>query len=536
MPTPPDRRKRHGVHYTPPPLAAFLASRAAAFAPPGRPLRVLDPACGDGELLAAAAAALGPGVRLTGYDRDPAAVAAARTRLPAADLRTADFLETPPPAAGFDLVITNPPYVRTQVLGAHRSAELSARLGLRGRVDLTHAFVALAGRALRPGGVLALLCANRFLFTRAGANMRHTLTAGYDVREVFDLGDTRLFDAAVLPAIVIATASAPATEPGPSRYVRAYQSATAAAGGDLYAALRAPASSTATVDGRTVDVTVGELAAAPDPAEPWRQRTPAGETWRARVAAGTWRRFGDLAKIRVGIKTTADAVFVRDNWDALPPAVRPEDDLLLPLLTHRNLTAWSPPTDPATRVLYPYDRSSDRRRLLDLAAYPRARSYLDLHADRLRSRRYVTDAGRAWYEIWVPQRPSSWRSPKVVFPDISVRGRFALDRSGAVVNGDCYWINVDELPSEDVALLMAGVANSSFGAAFYDRTCGNQLYAGRRRWITQYVERFPLPDPDSVAGRQVVAVARKLCEAGAGDQPDLLALLDEAVATAFDVA
>lgn len=537
MPTPPDRRKRHGIHYTPAPLAAFLASRAAA-ALAGRGggrLRVLDPACGDGELLLAAARVLGPGVELVGYDRDPVAVEVARERLAGlpATVHATDFLGAAPPAAGFDLVITNPPYVRTQVLGAAVSAELSARLGLRGRVDLAHAFVALSTRVLGEGGVLALLCANRFLFTRAGANVRRMLHDDYRVHELYDLGDTKLFSAAILPAVVVASVSpGPAT---PARYVRAYAD-DGPPGGDLYAALVAPAGSRACAGGRPVGVTVGELEACADPAEPWRQRTTAGAAWRARVQAGTWRRFGDLAKIRVGIKTTADAVFVRDDWDRLPPSERPEPELLLPLLTHRNVTAWAPPSAPATRVLYPYDLGSERRRPLGLADFPGALSYLESHAERLRGRRYIADAGREWYEIWVPQRPALWRTPKIVFPDISVRGRLALDRSGAVVNGDCYWINVDELPGEDVALLMIGVANSAFGARFYDLTCGNQLYAGRRRWITQYVERFPLPDPSTSAGRQVIDVARKLCEQGGGaEQSDVVGLLDEAVDASFGV-
>ncbi len=537
MSTPRDRRKRYGVHYTPAPLAAFLAERAAATLAesPGtgrcRPLRVLDPACGDGELLLAAGAALGPGTELVGYDRDPAAAAAAAARLAArpATVHAADFLAADLPPGGFDLIITNPPYVRTQVLGAERSAALSARLGLRGRVDLTHAFVAVSRRLLTDGGVLALLCANRFLFTRAGANVRAALLADYRLHELYDLGDTRLFGAAVLPAIVVASAGPART---PARYVRAYQTG-GPPGGDLYGALRAPGGARAGVGGRAVTVTVGELDAGADPAEPWRQRTAESDAWRARVEARTWRRFGDLARIRVGIKSTADAVFVRDDWESLPEHARPEPELLLPLLTHRNVTAWAPPTDPATRVLYPYDLSQDRRRVLDLRAYPRTRSYLDLYAPRLRGRQYVVAAGREWYELWVPQRPALWRTPKVVFPDISVGGRFAIDRSGAVVNGDCYWFTVDELPGEDVALLMIGVANSAFGARFYDRTCGNQLYAGRRRWITQYVERFPVPDPSTPAARRVVEVARKLCEPGAGDQPDLRTLLDEAVDAAF---
>jgi type I restriction-modification system DNA methylase subunit len=47
----PTTQRRHGRHYTPPELAGFLARRGAARIPAGRKLRVLDPACGDGELL-----------------------------------------------------------------------------------------------------------------------------------------------------------------------------------------------------------------------------------------------------------------------------------------------------------------------------------------------------------------------------------------------------------------------------------------------------------------------------------------------------
>ena len=206
-------RKRNGVHYTPADLADFVARRALA------ELRkddyvVLDPACGDGELLLAVAREAEKSGRgaphLVGVDTDAEAVAHAEERLqevPAASVvvLAGDFLE---PALAlpstYDLVISNPPYVRTQVLGAARAQALGRQFGLTGRVDLYHAFVAAMTAKLAEGGVLGLLCSNRFLTTRGGHSLRSLLLGSYEIAELWDLGDTRLFAAAVLPAVVIA--------------------------------------------------------------------------------------------------------------------------------------------------------------------------------------------------------------------------------------------------------------------------------------------------------------------------------------------
>ena len=250
------------------------------------------------------------------------------------------------------------------------------------------------------------------------------------------------------------------------------------------------------VGARTFVIETGELVT-DGPRDPWRLGRGSDARWFADVMAGCWKTYGEIAKVHVGIKTTADAVFIRENWDDLPEHERPEPQLLLPLITHGDTRAWRVSPAPGMKVLYPYDLTADRRTVLPLAGYPRARAYLAGHEDRLRGRRYVADAGRAWYEIWVPQRPALWGKPKLVFPDISEKPRFALDSSGAVVNGDCYWISCEDLPSMDLAYLMLAVANSGLGVRFYDIACGNKLYSGRRRWITQYVARLPLPDPAS---------------------------------------
>jgi adenine-specific DNA-methyltransferase len=547
VPTP---QKRHGRHYTPPELAGFLARRSAARIPAGRKLRILDPACGDGELLlsaASAAAQQGHEVtELAGLDLDPAAIGLARRRLAGVpvpvSLSVRDFIRVPdegPPLGQFDLIITNPPYVRTQVLGAEVSRQLAARFQLHGRIDLTHAFVAVMRQLLAPGGVIALLCSNRFLSTRAGLNTRRLLGDGYLLHEVYDLGDTKLFEAAVLPAIVVAEKRA--NRPGadrPARFTRIYAApgggAPARRHASVLAALDHGGDGRVAVGARNFVVETGELVR-DDPRDPWRLGRPGDARWFADVMAGCWKTYGEIAKIRVGIKTTADAVFIRENWDDLPEHERPEPQLLLPLITHGDARAWRVSPAPAAKVLYPYDLTADRRRVLPLAGYPRARAYLAGHEERLRGRRYVADAGRAWYEIWVPQRPALWVKPKLVFPDISEKPRFAIDSSGAVVNGDCYWISCEDLPSMDLAYLMLAVANSGLGVRFYDIACGNRLYSGKRRWITQYVAKLPLPDPASLPARRAAELARDLSgpDAAAGGGAAALAELDDLVGRAF---
>lgn len=543
MPKAIDAVKRHGRHYTPTGLAEFLAKRSCESLRGGiRRVRVLDPACGDGELLLAAAAELAlrrwTEVELVGCDLDAEAVQIAEARLAAAGLQASlvsgDFLQLADQSAGqFDMVITNPPYVRTQALGEVVSRRLASEFGLRGRVDLTHAFVALAPKLLSPGGVLGLLCSNRFLSTKAGVNVREVLMRDLRIRELFDLGDTKLFAAAVLPAVVIASNDAPAS--GAVPFARAYELAVESRSGLplLFDALIGDSDAEAAHGEKVVRVEVGVLAVGRTVSVPWKLTSAVHDEHFTVIESATWKTFGDLAKIRVGIKTTADAVFIRDDWQSQTEYAVPEAELLIPLLTHDNLTAWHPPTDPKTTVLYPYDLRFERRTLLDLSGYPQARQYFAQHEERLRSRRYVTNGGREWYEIWVPHRPALWAGPKIVFPDISERPRFALDRSGAIVNGDCYWISVADLPDEDIAYLMIGVANSDFTVNFYDHVCGNKLYSGRRRWITQYVNTFPVPNPDTESAREIIAISRKLCQPSAPDDTDLLTRLNVAVTRAF---
>jgi SAM-dependent methyltransferase len=553
--------KRSGIHYTPPELARFLASQAIRETSREGTIRVLDPACGDGALLAAVAeAAQDQELVLVGLDQDPSAIVEAERRLRSLQrqnvsiqLHCKNFLDevitvTRPQTLfeykcdesfalnSFDLVIANPPYVRTQVLGANMAKELGEQFGLSGRVDLYQAFVVGMSQVLGVGGTMALLCSNRFMTTKSGRDMRKLLATELKIEEVFDLGDTRLFDAAVLPAVVIATKQSQADQV--FQITSIYQSSAELAEfksvDEIFNSLSAQKSSYIQSGGRNFAIRSSKFTPR-NWDQPWVAASEAENDLQLRIEANASMRFKDVGKIRVGIKTTSDKVFIRKDWSELPDSVRPEQSLLLPLLTHHVAARWRADEAEAT-VLYPYDLNSEKRLALDLTQFPGTRAYLDLHRIQLESRTYVVEGGRNWWEIWVPQRPSAWQHRKIVFPDISDIPRFWMDESGSVVNGDCYWMSVPDHDPNDVSLVMLAVANSTLGIEFYDQACGNKLYAGRRRYITQYVSEFPIPDPTSPESRKIAKAVRALLDMDDADKRlDLESEVDILVWRAFGI-
>ncbi len=533
--------KAGGVTYTPQAFAEFVADRMVSefvLASP-RAVRVLDPAVGHGELLLALLDRLDEPVEVFGYETDPEALEEARERLsrahPSVDLnlQLGSFLDHVlddfsgglfGSSDPYDLIIANPPYVRTQIMGADRARELAQQFGLTGRVDLYHAFLLGMARVLAPDGTAGIIVSNRFMTTKGGASVRASIMTDLRLREVFDLGDTKLFDAAVLPAVLIARGIGAETV-SPSfcsiYQTKAEPSHTAA---DPLAAL-SHEGTVAVSDGRVFLVQQGTLDTSGDTTGIWRLASDGVESWLATVSDNTWGTFRDIGKIRVGIKTCADKVFLPKKWDR-------GLELHRALTTHHTARRFRP--DPPNRkVLYPHYTVGGKKRVVDLAEYPDSRAYLEEHRQTLEGRSYVIEAGRQWYEIWVPQNPSDWPAPKLVFRDISEQPTFWMDLEGTIVNGDCYWLT----GNEDLLWLALGVANSTFIEKFYDCRFNNKLYAGRRRFITQYVEQFPLPDPASEIGMEIVTACRDLYSRMAdGSDNGLERRIDEMVWAAFGLA
>jgi predicted RNA methylase len=197
----PARRRALGSHATPGPLARTLVEVALAHL--GRtPRLVVDPACGAGSFLLAAADALAArGVaadevvrdRLAGCDVDPSAVAHGREALrrwardhgvrgPVDPLLVEhDALVEPTPfTRRADLVVGNPPFLAQRTADTardgRRRAALRSRFGdLGAYVDDAAAFLLVGVEQLAPGGVALLIQPQSVLAARDATAVRARL-------------------------------------------------------------------------------------------------------------------------------------------------------------------------------------------------------------------------------------------------------------------------------------------------------------------------------------------------------------------------
>lgn len=212
-------RRSGGVFYTPPQLVARVLDMVLEplLAETEEPLslRILDPACGAGLFLAAAAERIAAragvpveaaGPCLIGIDLDPEAVALARDLLPTADLRVGNgLLEDFAPV---DVVVGNPPFLnRMRKATALSPSEVASVRDVLGPVttaytDVSALFLARSLQLVRPGGRVGLVQPLSVLAARDAASVREYVEAHGSLVELWASARPQFPDTSVLTCVV----------------------------------------------------------------------------------------------------------------------------------------------------------------------------------------------------------------------------------------------------------------------------------------------------------------------------------------------
>lgn len=193
-----DPDKLRGGYYTPAELAVWMARWAVRQEADA----VLEPSCGDGSFLSAAADRLlelgtprdAVAARLRGLEIIENEAESARSKLrskigAAADgvVETGDFFAwfSNPGRPNFDAVVGNPPFIRYQSFPEPhrtRAMEIMVELGMKPNrlTNIWVPFVAAAAAVLRPGGCLALVLPAELLQVTYASQLRSFLADRFE--------------------------------------------------------------------------------------------------------------------------------------------------------------------------------------------------------------------------------------------------------------------------------------------------------------------------------------------------------------------
>ncbi len=212
-----DERLQRGAFFTPRALVERVLEAIAPHVPRAGPLRIIDPACGAGAFLSAAAERW-PSAELIGLELNEESARLCRARVPGAKVLVADALgddALPPSDGAFELWVGNPPYNGTSPLLRSKAAwatacawmppELSLPKGTSLREDFVFFLLKASLRLQGRPGALAFITSATLLDTFAYAPVREALLSRMRLREVIDLPRGTFEGTRVVPCVTFWT-------------------------------------------------------------------------------------------------------------------------------------------------------------------------------------------------------------------------------------------------------------------------------------------------------------------------------------------
>ncbi|WP_279020368.1 Eco57I restriction-modification methylase domain-containing protein [Mobiluncus mulieris] len=356
---------------------------------------------------------------LRGYDINPDHVdtckAAARTVLDAAGcpisdtlvnswFQVKDFLLTGDLTASnstqADLVIGNPPYIRMENLNSsllHSYRNVCSTM--KGRADIFVGFFERGLDALRPGGRLIYICADRWMRNSYGKDLRAKIAADFSVDDVLVMHEADAFEEKVsaYPAIVnirkgcqgkvnVATANPSFASAGARRFLEWQRTSAEAYQDDDFSGARMEHwHSTSAV---------------------WPDGSPAVLQWLSKLENMPVIE-ENAVHIGIGIATGADQIYIQKHADV-------EDDRLVPMVTPRAIKgakfSWT-----GEHLVSPWQG----RNLVDLERYPKLKHYYSSNYQRL-SARNVAKRSNYWWRTIDSFNPALMERDLIVMQDMKL--------------------------------------------------------------------------------------------------------------------
>jgi adenine-specific DNA-methyltransferase len=499
------RKRSEGVVYTPNYIIDYLIQGCADKRLPKSLPTLLDPACGGGGFVIRAAPILAKtyGVSLEqiiseslhGMDVSSEAVECASISL---DLfcaehkltkpdscqvfRVGDSLLTPAkeiceifgvPGGGFDLITTNPPYVKLQNLDDTYRLQLSEAYSefAQGSYSLAMLFLIAGHRMLSPSGVLGFITQNNLFTSLAGAGVRDYLQKAKCLHSIVDFEHFKVFNNASAYTCLIFLDNLKR---------EAFGYTTCSDPKTQLSLLRGDSFHSINLESLHKDK--------------WRLTAPHHLKNINRLETfGT--PLGDLADIRVGFATLKDSVFLLNGRSEQQII---ENGITVPAIKIAEFSAENELVSNKRRIIRPYRKHGKRWIPLTpdeiKTEFPNAYSYLEAHKAELAERGKGKKLPTNFYE-WGRSQCMEAPGPKLLTKTFSKGPQFILDKTDSLFcNG--YSVKpkaaVNWFGSALDICVLQRVLNSKV-MDYYTRVTAFQIDGGYQCFQKNFIERFCIP-------------------------------------------
>ncbi len=543
------QNKDLGSVYTPQYIARFFARYVREHRTPRafRSLRTIDPACGSGMFLRTLLEMQcdpvdnefsSESVRRSfaeshGIDIDPNACQAARLSLALLHLvltgefprslnieavEAIEYLQGRPDLI-FDVVITNPPFVKWDGLSPTIRKRLSSYMLERGlgKQDLYLAFLKSAIEHTAPGGVLCFVLPHSFLLSKSASGLRRQISEEFSVRVLADLSEVTVFEQTGAYIILLVAERRPERQ-APAIVVKCQEFVGAA----LQDALAGRINTSEAYQVFEVHQKTFER-------DRWNLIRP--EEAALRDAIESFPRLDQFCEVLQGLITGADDIFIRPSR-ACP---RTERDVWRPLLPDREMLRFDVPARQTKAVFIPFGPDSKPLEETDLRkVYPETWDYLVSFKKRLSKRSTVAKYGQKWWQPARTRSPGKMYVSKIVTPHLVLLPRFGIDREGKYAVSHCPYI-VPKSDTGGLALLkvICAVMNSAIG--HWQLASSSHKYSrGYLMLEVKTLREFHMPDPGKlppILSRKIVRLVDALVEAP--DDSKAMLELDRVIGQAF---
>ncbi|MEX0658995.1 MAG: N-6 DNA methylase [Egibacteraceae bacterium] len=392
-------------------------------------------------------------------------------------VRRADFLIDDIPSA--DFVVGNPPYVRLEEVPKHLVGEYRARWKtMGGRADLYVGFYERGLQLLNDDGVLAFICADRWMRNSYGTGLRSMITDGpWAVDTIVRLHDVDCFEeeVAAYPAITVLRR-------------RPQKEGTVIDANGTFTADHVPAVAAVRNGGDpdgpfTVATVEGWFGA-----DVWPEGTPA-ELAQLADHENRLEPLEDVlrqTRVGIGVATGADDIYITSEPDLA------EADRMLPLVMARHIAdgqlTWEP-----TYLANPWNGDG----LVRLADYPRLAAHFEQHRDQLAGRHTAKKTPDRWHKTI--DRVHGWLTdmPKILLADMKARMTPVVEPGGLYPHHNLYWITSTRWDLD----VLAGLLLSDQAELFVRAYCV-KMRGGTLRMQAQYLRKIRLPDPRSITDEE----------------------------------